>query len=172
MNSVYMTIRLYLKGNDMNKRMGMILAVVVIASSINHQVMAECFDLKGKVLSSTINATTQLGTIELVGGGRELEGGILGQITSSNTSSLPIVTYLDHTVVFPGKGSLFTHNDVSQLEPVPNDACTFKAKHQLNIVMGTGKFNGASGTGTAIGTVNFCTGTNKFYISASVCTNP
>ncbi|WP_189836554.1 hypothetical protein, partial [Sulfurirhabdus autotrophica] len=148
----------------MNKRMGMILSVVVMASSISHQVNAECFDLKGKVLSSNINATTQLGTIELIGAGGELEGGILGQITNSNTSSLPIVTYLDHTVVFPGKGGFVTRNDVAQLEPVPNDACTFKAKEQLNIVMGTGKFSGASGTGTAIGTVNFCTGTNKFYL--------
>lgn len=155
----------------MNKRMGLAMVGLVIVSG-SSQAMAECFDLKGKVLTSSISATNQLGTIEVSGGAGDLEGGILGQITNSNTSSLPIVTYLDHTIVFPGKGGLITHNDVAQLEPVPTDACTFKAKEQLNIVMGTGKFNGASGTGTAIGTVNFCTGNNKFFISATICTNP
>ena len=153
----------------MKKRMLMVGLMMACSTSY---VMAECFDMKGKVLTSSISAANQLGTIEVSGGAGDLEGGILGQITSTNSSSLPIVTYLDHTVVFPGKGGFITHNDVSQLEPIPNDACTFRAKEQLNIVMGTGKFNGASGTGTAIGTVNFCTGNNKFFISVSVCTNP
>lgn len=155
----------------MNKILRMMMAGVVMMGGAN-QAMAECFDIKGKVLTSTINPTTQLGTIEISGAAGDLEGAILGQITGSNTSALPMITYLDHTIVFPRKGGVITRNDVAELTPVANDACKFKVKERLNIIAGTGKFSGASGTGTALGSVNFCTGDNKFFISISLCTNP
>lgn len=155
----------------MNKILRMMMAGLVMMGGAN-QAMAECFDIKGKVLTSTINPTTQLGTIEISGEAGDLEGAILGLITGNNTSTLPIITYLDHTIVFPGKGRVVTRNDVAELTPVKNDACKFKVKERLNIITGTGKFSGASGTGTALGSVNFCTGDNKFFISISLCTNP
>lgn len=98
-----------------------------------------------------------------------LQGSIMGVITYSNNSTLPITTYLDHTIAFPGIGVINTRNDVAQLMPIAGDACNFTVKEQLNIVAGTGRFDGVRGTGTAQGTVNFCTGTNQFTVSARLC---
>lgn len=147
------------------------LAGMLIACSTSYA-QAACFSIQGKVHTTSLDQTTQLGTIELNTEIGALEGAILGHITGANTSSIPVVTYLDHAVTFPGKAALFTHNDMGQLEPIPNDACTFKATEQLNIVGGAGKFSGASGSGTAVGTVNICTGDNKFFISGQICTTP
>lgn len=161
-----------------------------------NQAMAECTDLQGTILTNSISQTTQLGTIQLSvqdndsdddhekdddhdsdsdennGGDQKnsLQGSIMGVITYSNNSTLPIITYLDHTIAFPGIGVVNTRNDVAQLMPIAGDACNFTVKEQLNIVAGTGRFDGVRGTGTAQGTVNFCTGTNQFTVSARLCT--
>lgn len=197
----------------MNQLARMTIASLVLMGGAN-QVMAECTDLQGTILTNTINQTTQLGTINLSVQGQDkdqdsekdedkdsdkdsdkaedsekedkddkdedknsddkqsLQGSILGVITYSNASTLPITTYLDHTIVFPGIGVVNTFNDVAQLMPIAGDACSFNVKEQLNIVAGTGRFNGVRGTGMADGTVNFCTGVNQFTISVNLCTRP
>lgn len=185
----------------MNQFARMTIASLVLMGGAN-QVMAECTDLQGTILTNTLNQTTQLGTITLSvlkqdkdsekdedkdsekedkddkdedkssDDKQDLQGSILGVITYSNASTLPITTYLDHTIVFPGIGVVNTYNDVAQLTPIAGDACNFNVKEQLNVVAGAGRFNGVRGSGVADGTVNVCTGVNQFKVSVNLCTRP
>ena len=144
----------------------------LLAGGIAAQAHAGCYDLKGVVHTTSLSQTAQLGTIDLVGSLGEFEGAISGQVTSSDMSTFPMTSLLDHVVAIPGKGTLFTHDDAAQIMPIAGDACNLQVTEALNIVGGSKKFNGAQGSGTASGTINLCNGENKFFIEVNICTTP
>lgn len=144
----------------------------LLAGSIAVQAHAGCYDLKGVVRTTSLSQTAQLGTIEMAGSLGEFEGAISGQVTSSNMSAFPMTSHLDHIIAIPGKGTLFTHDDSAQIMPIPGNACNLQVTEALNIVGGSKKFNGAQGSGTATGTLNLCSGENKFFIEVNICTTP
>ena len=154
------------------KKNNWLVMATLMACGFAMQAQAGCYDLKGIVRTTSLSQTAQLGSIEMSGNLGEFEGAISGQVTSSNMSTFPMTSQLDHIVAIPGKGTLFTLGDSAQIMPIPGDACNLQVTEALNIVGGSKKFNGAHGSGTATGTTNLCSGENKFFIEVNICTTP
>lgn len=126
-------------------------------------------EISGKVVTSSTDETTQIGTISMIESVRDgLKLSVEGSIVGKTTSMEPIT--LDHIMVFPGQGNLFTENDVVTVcEVDPDDPCILFVKETINFVGGTGVFeNVIGGSGTATGTINVCTKNNEFEYEAEL----
>jgi hypothetical protein len=98
----------------------------------------------------------------------KLEGSVIGRIKKQPSTSDPFINFLDHTLVFPREGTIHTRKDKAAIINQINE-CTFEVVEDINIVKGTGTFANITGSVTANGKVNRCSGENSFTYQGKIC---
>lgn len=113
-----------------------------------------------EVRTQSISATEQVGTFALdLGHGKTQACTIHGQIVGQTPAGAML---LQHTITCP-TGTMTT-NDTAYITGAV-DQCTLNVFEQNLIVSGTKRFHGMTGSGTAVGTINVCTGQNAFTVT-------
>lgn len=144
-----------------------LLALGIVSASLGLATFSHADSAKswtGTVKTQSISATTQVGTIDLQTKNKKTEQcSIVGQVVGQDPATGAML--LEHTITcahgtFSTKDMAFITGQI--------DACTVSVYEQNSIVSGTGKFEGVRGTGSAQGTLNFCTGENSFNLVATV----
>ena len=97
----------------------------------------------------------------------EEDGGIVGRVTSQDSTG---GSTLDHHIIFADGSTIETNDDKAQITGVTSP-CSFEVKEIISDLWGTRAFKKASGMIYAVGTVNFCEGTNgnHFELTGTVC---
>lgn len=126
-----------------------------------------CFPITGRVETQSLAGQIhQVGVARLNIGGSAFIGGISGTITGSGVTGQ---TILDHNLGFPGNGTIVTNGDIATITG-QIDACRLGVSETIMYKSGTGVFaNAMSMTATATGSINFCTGENRFRVVGQIC---
>lgn len=116
------------------------------------------------VSTQSISPTVQVGTIELqIGHKKPNTCSIVGQIVGQDPATGALK--LQHQVTCAH--GTFSSSDTAVTTGMI-DQCTLTVVEQNRIVSGTGNFKGVTGSGTATGTINVCTGQNSFSLSGTL----
>ena len=135
--------------------------------------------VSGSVDTINVSQSIQVGTIHLqlisVNNGKvvfEEDGGIVGRVTSQDTTG---GSTLNHHIIFADGSKIETNGDEAQITGVTSGdvvpPCSFEVTEIISDLWGTRDFKKASGMIYAVGTVNFCEGTNgnHFDLQGTVC---
>ena len=151
----------------LNKCAALCLSLLGVIGAVGTANAADtCFEVRGRVDTQALaDQSHQVGVARLEIGEKKFVGGIAGTIAQylSQTSVL-----LDHNMGFPGSGTIVTNGDLATLTGML-DACRMGITEAIHYTYGTGVFANATLTATATGTLNFCTGENRFSVTGNMC---
>jgi hypothetical protein len=133
-----------------------------------------CQDLRGKVVTLSVTATEQQGTITVLG--RSLAGYRVASLRGLITGGAPGGGFLlNHSIVFthPRRPAarLFTEGDEVSLTPTA-DPCVLDVVEVAHLAGGSGALadvDVVASSGEARGTINVCTLENRFDLRMKLC---
>ena len=152
----------------MRKGPAVLVAAACVVAAWAGALQAEtCVAFEAKTRTNSIDVTRQLGVIKLeLADELEFKGGMMGEIESIVNET---TTVLNHTLAFGPAGVIFTQGDQAQIVG-QIDACTLAAVEKIHFAGGTGPLGAlAQGEGVAEGTLNICTGINRFKVHGRLC---
>lgn len=125
-----------------------------------------CYPITGRVETQALaDQIHQVGVARLNIGNSAFIGGISGTIDDYPDAGH---VKLSHNLGFPGTGTIVTSGDIATLTGMI-DACRLGVSEAMNYSYGTGPFANATMTATATGSLNICTGENRFKVTGKMC---
>jgi len=125
-----------------------------------------CYPITGRVETQSLaDQIHQVGVARLNIGGSTFVGGSSGTLIQYLDQ---VHVQLDHNLGFPGNGTIVTNGDIATITG-PIDACRLGVTEALHYTYGTGVFANATMTATATGSLNICTGENRFKVTGQMC---
>jgi hypothetical protein len=151
-----------------------LLSVALAAPADVHTSPASrCRRLRARVVTISVTPSEQQGTV--VFKGRALDGYRVASLAGRITGATPGGVTLDHSMVFSHRrrpaARITTQGDAAVLTPT-SDPCVVDIVEDMNFATATPPFDVydlEASDGEARGTINVCTGENRFDVTVTIC---
>jgi hypothetical protein len=149
------------------------LLAVALATPAGARPTPRCRTLRARVVTISVTPSEQQGTV--VFKGRTLDGYRVASLAGRITGATADGVTLDHSMVFTHRrrpaARITTQGDVAVLTPTA-DPCVVDIVEDMNFATATAPFDVYdldASDGEARGTINVCTGENRFDVTVTVC---